>query len=322
LGIALGKGSSSPDPYQTASAQASANTDAIKTAAKYSAVDQNAPWGSTTYQRDAQGVPTSQNISLGPAERGIYDTTNVGRTSLANRASSMAGQLPNGLFAAPDASRSDAVEKALYDRKLSMIQPDLDQADKQMAVTLSERGIPIGSEVYRNEMDRLARNRSNTLSGIAQDATLAGGQEQDRILQNAITTRNQGYNELGTLMAGAGGGQMPTFAQTPAYSAQAPNVSDMIYKSAAANQNQNNSLLNGLFGLGAAAIPFLSDRRAKKDIKRVGTTDAGLPVYTYRYKMGGPMQMGVMADEVEAIFPEAVHTMKDGLKAVDYAMVA
>jgi len=231
----------------------------------------------------------------------------------------MAGQLPNGLFAAPDASRSDAVEKALYDRKLSMIQPDLDQADKQMAVTLSERGIPIGSEVYRDEMNRLARNRSNTLSGIAQDATLAGGQEQDRILQNAITTRNQGYNELGTLMAGAGGGQMPSFAQTPAYSAQAPNISDMIYKSAAIDQNQNNSLLSGLFGLGKAAFG-LSDIRAKQDIRRVGTTDAGLGVYTYRYKMGGPIQMGVIAQEVAEVIPDAVMSI-GGLLHVDYSRI-
>lgn len=84
-----------------------------------------------------------------------------------------------------------------------------------------------------------------------------------------------------------------------------------------------------LQGLGTAAqvaggagslITALSDRRAKTDIRQVGTTFGGLPIYTFRYKWGGPVQMGVMAQEVERVKPEAVGAMA-GYKTVDYAQI-
>lgn len=61
-----------------------------------------------------------------------------------------------------------------------------------------------------------------------------------------------------------------------------------------------------------------SDVRAKEDIKRVGETDDGLPIYTYRYKSGGPPMMGVMAQEVAQVKPEAVAMRPDGYLGVDY----
>lgn len=77
----------------------------------------------------------------------------------------------------------------------------------------------------------------------------------------------------------------------------------------------------GILGAGLQFLPFLSDRRAKTDIRRVGTTDGGLPVYTYRYKGEEAYQMGVMADEVEAVNPDAVATMPNGYKGVYYQEV-
>jgi len=73
----------------------------------------------------------------------------------------------------------------------------------------------------------------------------------------------------------------------------------------------------GLSGLGM----FLSDERAKTDIRRVGETDNGLGVYTYRYMAGGPVHMGVMAQEVERVAPHAVAEI-DGLKHVDYSEIS
>lgn len=66
----------------------------------------------------------------------------------------------------------------------------------------------------------------------------------------------------------------------------------------------------------------LSDVRAKTDIERVGSTDSGLSVYTYRYKFGGPRQMGVMAQEVERVRPDAVTMHPSGLKMVNYGKLS
>lgn len=63
-----------------------------------------------------------------------------------------------------------------------------------------------------------------------------------------------------------------------------------------------------------------SDRRLKQDIKRVGTLDNGLPVYLYRYKAGGPFEIGLMAQDVEHVTPAAIGENGDGFKTVNYKM--
>lgn len=99
-----------------------------------------------------------------------------------------------------------------------------------------------------------------------------------------------------------------------------------VFGTQTATQRQSPGLFGilgaGLQGLGSIATAggfpaIFSDRRLKKDIKKVGKTDEGLGVYTYRYKAGGPIQMGVMAQEVEKVRPGAVKTVA-GFKAVDY----
>jgi len=79
----------------------------------------------------------------------------------------------------------------------------------------------------------------------------------------------------------------------------------------------SNGVYNAVGQLGAAAITK-SDIRAKTDISKIGKLDNGLNVYLYRYKEGGPMQMGVMAQEVQTVNPAAVHDI-DGVLHVDYA---
>ncbi len=65
-----------------------------------------------------------------------------------------------------------------------------------------------------------------------------------------------------------------------------------------------------------------SDRRLKTDIQLVGKLDSGLNVYMFRYvKAPEVVHMGVMADEVEKVIPEAVSTDDDGYQQVCYAML-
>lgn len=72
---------------------------------------------------------------------------------------------------------------------------------------------------------------------------------------------------------------------------------------------------------GAGSAGDYSDERLKTDIRRVGTTDAGLPIYTYRMHSGGPRKMGVMAQDVEHVTPHAVTQDPAGFKMVDYSQV-
>lgn len=70
-------------------------------------------------------------------------------------------------------------------------------------------------------------------------------------------------------------------------------------------------------GLANQGFKLFSDRRLKRNITRISTTHNGLGLYHYQYVWGGPFQIGVMADEVEKIKPDAVETV-GGYKVVDY----
>ena len=90
---------------------------------------------------------------------------------------------------------------------------------------------------------------------------------------------------------------------------------------AAASASRSSGLMGMVGSIGAAAVPLMfSDKRLKTDIKKVGKTNDGLPVYTYKYKGDDKTQMGVMAQDVEKKNPSAVKTI-DGFKAVNYSKV-
>lgn len=91
---------------------------------------------------------------------------------------------------------------------------------------------------------------------------------------------------------------------------------------------QNNATTQGLYGLGAAGIAAYaaaSDPRVKKNISLLGIRPDGLGVYQFEYKPefnlpAGP-HIGVMADEVEVLYPHAVMMHPDGYKMVNYAAI-
>jgi hypothetical protein len=74
---------------------------------------------------------------------------------------------------------------------------------------------------------------------------------------------------------------------------------------------------------GAAALYTASDRRLKTNIELVGTDPAsGFNLYEYEYTfLPGKTFRGVMADEVEAVMPEAVFTDANGFKSVNYGLI-
>lgn len=68
--------------------------------------------------------------------------------------------------------------------------------------------------------------------------------------------------------------------------------------------------------------PFFSDARLKHDAKKIGETNDGLPIYSFKYNGSDQTQIGLMAQDVEKKKPEAVGLAPaaDGhmYKTVDY----
>ncbi|CAO3358573.1 tail fiber domain-containing protein [Azospirillum palustre] len=165
------------------------------------------------------------------------------------------------------------------------------------------------------------QNYSQAL-GSAQFANNA----RDAAMNERSTLRMAPLNELRGLM-GMGAVQSPQFGQVQTPQQAAPDLMGATYNSYngqmnaanAANAN-NTSMFNGVLGAAASVAPYaimMSDRRVKRDIERIGTAGNGLPLYRFQYIWGGPVQIGVMAQDVEEINPAAVVDV-GGIKAVDY----
>ena len=100
----------------------------------------------------------------------------------------------------------------------------------------------------------------------------------------------------------------------------------------AAQQQANATSAAGigqLFGTGIGAYAALgSDERIKTIIKPVGQLPNGINLYLFEYKpefkekWGDGEYIGVIAQEVEKIIPDAVTEGDDGYKVVNYRMVA
>ena len=71
-------------------------------------------------------------------------------------------------------------------------------------------------------------------------------------------------------------------------------------------------------GKAAAGVSEISDIRLKRDIVPVGEA-SGLGLYCYRYLWSDTAYVGVMAQEVAAVMPEAVQRGADGYLRVDYS---
>jgi hypothetical protein len=73
--------------------------------------------------------------------------------------------------------------------------------------------------------------------------------------------------------------------------------------------------------VGTIAAMSASDKRVKKDVKKIGKTNGGLPIYTFKYKGEDKTQMGVMAQDVEKKQPKAAATAPSGIKMVNYSKI-
>ncbi len=74
------------------------------------------------------------------------------------------------------------------------------------------------------------------------------------------------------------------------------------------------------FLMGMGCVPVApSDRRLKRDVTKVGQLSADIDLYRYRYLWSDREYVGVMAQELREVRPEAVIEGADGFLRVDYA---
>jgi hypothetical protein len=93
---------------------------------------------------------------------------------------------------------------------------------------------------------------------------------------------------------------------------------------AMAEQRAQGQFQGGLINLAGQALPAIgkmfSDIRLKENIKKIGTRPDGLGVYEFDYIWGGDRNIGLMAQEVNEVYPHAVGVV-DGYLTVNYSQV-
>lgn len=132
---------------------------------------------------------------------------------------------------------------------------------------------------------------------------------------DTLATRNQKLNEQAALMNGqqVGQPQFPNTSQTGVAGVDTAGIQTNRF-----NQMQN--LWGGLLSGAGNLMGAWSDRRLKRDIRRIGTADNGLAIYAYHFEGDPVTHIGFMADEVRQFRPEAVNTdVATGYDKVDYA---
>lgn len=121
------------------------------------------------------------------------------------------------LVSDPESFRTN-IEQTLFNRQLGLLQPEFTRQRQDLEQNLANRGIPITSEAYDSALNRLESNQGEQLQRLAQQSTLAAGQESDRLVNQARQSRAQQFAER------AAQGEFGLGAQQQAFNQAAQNV--------------------------------------------------------------------------------------------------
>lgn len=323
-----GKAPKAPDPYKTAMAQSQMNMSNAGIEQLMNMTDQEGPDGSLSYSANGlrdfvdpftgkvKKIPAYKaTTTLSGAQQGIKDRQDAAQFNLAGLLQSLTGKF-QGTLDEPFSLNNEEVESSIVDRYGKRLGAQQGRDRESMEADMLARGIRPGSAAYDTFKQNQGQKENDAWNQIFINA-------RDQAVNEKLTERNQPFKEFAALLNGSQIDQ-PTFGQTPG-----ANMADVDY-AGLVNQNYQNQLqayqakqdsfnkaLGGMFGIGAQAIMY-SDKRLKEDVEKVGETSDDLGIYKYRYKSGGPMRLGLIAQDVEKKNPGAVTKDARGYRKVDY----
>lgn len=314
----MGKGApQAPNPVTTANAQTASNRETAITTAGLNMVNQTDALGNKLNYNQigswSDGTPRYEATqTLSPSSQSLLTASQGTQQNLADLAKEQSGRL-SGLLNAPN--DWSAQQSYLNNLTASNLDPSWDRQAQQFETQLINRGIRPGSDAYREQMGDFSMNRSNAYNQANLNNFTTAQQSQAALRQAPI-------NEI---LALSGQNQIagPQFTNSPQVGVAGTDVAGITNNAYNAQMAQYNSQQKGLGGLFDAGLGLLklSDRRAKTDIERIGQTDAGTPIYKFRYAHGGPVQIGYMAQDLLETQPEAVTMGPDGFYRVNYGEV-
>jgi hypothetical protein len=344
ISMANGKAKAPPAPDYTAAAKetSAGNLESARATAAANRTNQVTPYGNLTYTANPGTDPYGNTLytatqTLSPEQQKIYQQEsqlNEGLMSTANKGLDYANEVLSkpGVETSKLPSYGINPGETYSDAIMRRLAPQIAQESEMSDAQLANQGIAQGTQAYENAKRQLAMSQNDRqLAAITGGMNVGLGANQQAFQQEAYN-QMQPINVINALRTGSQV-QNPSYASTPQQAntagADILGATQAGYNAELANVNAQNAasggFMSGLMGLGSAGIMKYSDERLKTDIIKIGSLDNGLNLYSYNYKDGYDLpegkQIGVMAQEVEAIMPEAVVEMDNGFKAVNYAML-
>ena len=332
-----------PDYASAAQATASGNLDAARAAAAANRVNQITPYGNLDYTQsgtDSYGNPTyTAQTSLSDVGQQLLNNQNTTSLGLGSTINSALGNVQNTMgqpFNPNLPSTGMNPGQSYQDAYMQRLAPQIAQSRESTTAALANQGVVPGTQAYDNAMRQQAMKENDLLLGATTQGFGVGQQANQQAYNQALTNYNLPLNTLSALRSGSQV-QNPSFINAPQQATTAGadllGASQMGYNAQMggfnAQQAAQQGLNSGLMGLGGmlGAAAIMSDIRTKENITQVYWLPNGLPVYTYEYKpefkdeAGYGVHIGVMAQDVEQVMPEAVITRTDGIKMVDYGVL-
>jgi hypothetical protein len=323
-----------PDPVKVSAAQGAENRETAEYLASLNRIDQSSPFGSVSYNQSGTdpntGAPIySQNTQLSPELQGLFNSQIGSQQGISDAITGAIGRLPGEAFD-PSGINTDDVRQRSFDSQMAMLSPKFAEGARNLEVQMSDRGLPIGSEIFTNESDRFDRARNDSMLAAARTADLDASNEHQRQYGNALNEYNMPYQALGNLMGNSQAVGNPQFSGVPQSNMAPVDVAGNTWNAYNAEMDRYNQQQGNMFGgalglgkLGVAAYSagMFSDIRLKRDIKRIGAMPSGLPTYRFRYIWADDVHEGVMAHEALHYAPESVSMHPSGFLCVNYALL-
>lgn len=251
--------------------------------------------------------------TLNEQQQGIKDQNDAASMNLATLGNDLSGTLGEQLTGNFSLGNEET-EARLMELGSKRLDPMFANRDEDLRTRLSNQGIKAGSQAYDREMALMGQQENDAYNQL-----LLQGRGQAS--QELLSEDNQRINQISALMSG-GQVSQPNFMTGNAINGiQGTDNAAIIgnYDNAKMNSWQQSQAAMGSAIGGIGGLFSLSDERAKDDKEKIGETEDGLGIYSFKYKGSDKTEIGLMAQEVQKKKPGAVKKRPDGLFAVNYA---
>lgn len=254
-----------PDPKDTSAAATGTNIGTAIANNSMGMVNQITPDGSLTYNQTgtykytdpytgkSYDLPTyTATTALSETGQAIKGQNDAAQLNMAETAANQSAFLKDYL-GQPWSPDTSAIEGRLMELGSQRLDPRFAQEEDRLRTRLANQGITEGSEAYNREMAAFGQNKNDAYNSLM----LTG---RGQAFNELSAIRNQPINEITALLSGSQVSN-PNVSMAQPQGAATTDVAGIINNNYnqrlsawQTNQANRQSLLGGLFGLGAGAL--------------------------------------------------------------------